>query len=569
MAPEFHGVKMKLKRVETRNYRILQNIVIPFSPSYCTISGKNNAGKSCIIRLLLNLFQKEVMHPWAREEVTIRYKEDKTQWLKDQESITVTYILEISRKDDPALVAFVEKFSQKQISAETIELQVDLAISSTEAISILASLDGQPLDLQTARAIRDKLRTSNLLFHHNPTEAEEVYFADRRRRAFYEVLLADSEQKQLNVAAQNLERKIRKLARDHKEKLNDLLGKLDERYSVGFSVLQRYSTRHHTFGINLNDKNVDIPLDDWGSGTQNRTHVLISILQARRIKEQAAPEDRITPIVVIEEPESFLHPSAQAEFGKILRELSSELGIQIIVTTHSPYMLNRENPASNILLSRRSKRKKLLEASLIATSGDDWMKPFAEHLGIPEAEWRNWRALFGSSRKVLLVEGETDKEYLEHLRCSNIGPETLNHEIAITAYGGKDVLKNNALLKFALTQLDRYLITFDRDALDEVKRALEGLGLKMDVDFVPVGLAESGKDSIEGLVPTRILQIVYGRETDLVSCLAAQDSTVRKRAKDERKRKIVEEFKAHTDYSNEELRGFSGLIRKINERFAS
>jgi predicted ATPase len=67
----------------------------------------------------------------------------------------------------------------------------------------------------------------------------------------------------------------------------------------------------------------------------------MAILQANRIKTTAPPDDKITPLVVIEEPESFLHPSAQSEFGRILGALSAEFGIQIIATTHSPYMLNQ------------------------------------------------------------------------------------------------------------------------------------------------------------------------------------------------------------------------------------
>ena len=56
----------------------------------------------------------------------------------------------------------------------------------------------------------------------------------------------------------------------------------------------------------------------------------MSILSASRIRQQAGDENRITPIIIIEEPESFLHPSAQAEFGRIIRGLARELEIQII-----------------------------------------------------------------------------------------------------------------------------------------------------------------------------------------------------------------------------------------------
>jgi hypothetical protein len=37
---------------------------------------------------------------------------------------------------------------------------------------------------------------------------------------------------------------------------------------------------------------------------------------------------------MIEEPECFLHPSAQAEFGRILRDLAEEFQVQVIITTH-------------------------------------------------------------------------------------------------------------------------------------------------------------------------------------------------------------------------------------------
>jgi len=69
-------------------------------------------------------------------------------------------------------------------------------------------------------------------------------------------------------------------------------------------------------GINLRDRNVKVPINDWGSGTQNRTYILMALLQAYRIKTTGTQDQKITPFVVIEEPESFLHPSGQAEFGR-------------------------------------------------------------------------------------------------------------------------------------------------------------------------------------------------------------------------------------------------------------
>lgn len=559
---------MRLISITAKNFRVLQDINLSFLSNYCTISGKNNTGKSCVIKLLLNLLQSESNRPWLEEDFIFDYKEDKTQWVKDQESIIIKYEIEISQRDDPTLISFLQKQSDQKIEEDKLSFFVTISISQDEDPVVEVEIKNKKLDTQSSNEIFKKLKNSNLLFHHNPTEHEDIFYSKGRRKALYEVLLSNTEQTQLNKAARMLESKIKKLAREHREKLNKLLGRLIEKYHVDFSVLQRYISRRHLFGITLNDKNVEVPLNDWGSGTQNRTYILASILHANKIKSSASLQDKITPIVVIEEPESFLHPSAQAEFGKILADLSYELGIQIIVTTHSPYLLNRKEPSSNILLNRILKRRKSPQTFIVNTYGDKWMSPFAEHLGIPSKEWKDLKSLFITSQKVLLVEGDVDKGYLEHLQKLNInGIEPLTNEIIIVAYGGYTVLKNTLLLKFVLNNYDKYFITFDKDASDEVESSLSGIGLRLHEDYIPIGLNEDGKDSIEGLLPLRILKIVHAQETNLVQKLGASDNSERKKAKNELKIKLLQEFKKHSDYTQEELKEFLKLVKIINRKF--
>ena len=56
---------MKLVSLAAKNYRTLEDIEIPFSKGYCTISGRNNAGKSSVIRLLQALFSAGGLAPWG------------------------------------------------------------------------------------------------------------------------------------------------------------------------------------------------------------------------------------------------------------------------------------------------------------------------------------------------------------------------------------------------------------------------------------------------------------------------------------------------------------------------
>jgi putative ATP-dependent endonuclease of the OLD family len=48
-------------------------------------------------------------------------------------------------------------------------------------------------------------------------------------------------------------------------------------------------------------------------------------------------------MLIIEEPELHLHPQLQKHFLTLLEEISHELGVHIIMTTHSPLMINERN----------------------------------------------------------------------------------------------------------------------------------------------------------------------------------------------------------------------------------
>ncbi|MGH7072644.1 MAG: hypothetical protein ACREFD_00365 [Stellaceae bacterium] len=131
------------------------------------------------------------------------------------------------------------------------------------------------------------------------------------------------------------------------------------------------------------------------------------------------------------------------------------------------------------------------------------------------------------------MEGQIDVEYFEFLRNHSCECDKLLSSIEVVPYGGKDTLKNTLLVQFVLRKFDRVFVTYDLDAQKDVSAALTRAGLD-EKQHAALGISQSGKDCVEGLLPKRVLSAVLARETDLVMQLSGASG--RKKAKDELKK---------------------------------
>lgn len=558
---------MKLESVNIKNFKTLENIKIDFSGYYTAISGKNNAGKSNLINVLRQIFKDQLRERYffSRDD-DFRYQEAKTQWVDGNPDIELHYRVSIGESTDPGLHQFVKRITETNDLQSVIQLELSLVINQKNERKQSCLVDGHTVSEYAAQEIFQKLASSNLAFMHDSAgrDFSSIY---GRMNYLHEIVFTEEEKKQLLDEQKKLQNKVKSISKAHKSELSDLLGNLEDKYEVEFSMLDMY-TGSLPFTMNLKDKNVDVPLDDWGSGTKNRTHILMSILQAKRIKSKVDP-NRITPFVMIEEPESFLHPSGQAEFGRVLRKLAKELEIQIIVTTHSPYMLSQEDVKCNVLLDRKIFRNKLKQTEKVELEESNWMTPFSLILGLDNSEFEGWKTVLTTNNKaVLLVEGEIDKKYLEHINSLNHAKFKIPNNVEIVAYGGKDALKNSILLKFIIQKFEKVLITFDLDAKSELERIMKQINLIEGKQYISIGINKPGQECIEGLVPDSIRAEVFSKNTDLVMKLSAQDTIARKSAKNEIKQKILDSF-TRKRVSVEELKNFQTLFKVITQELST
>ena len=557
---------MKLREVGAKSFRTLEDLTVQLVDNFCTLSGRNNAGKTAIVTIIRHFLDDED-RPYLYGENQLSFARDHTQWSTTDE-MEISVRLELHRHDDAEVFFVVEKFATVPIEGDTARVRLTETFDKDGEKSLVCRVNGTDLDSQNSSEIAKKLKSAaNLVVHNSTVPSRRLYYFSGEMTEVLESHFSPDDRKKISDAERNLSNKVKNAARQHKEELSRLLGRLGENYDVELTTLDRGGSSRFPLNVKLNDKSVDANLGGWGSGTQNRTRVLISVLEADRIRKSQASENRSTPVVIVEEPESFLHPSAQAEFGKVLNNLAEDFGIQILATTHSPYMLNQRKPEANLLLQRKVSRKKLKETERVDTSGDDWMLPFADNLGVASDEFIPWKKIVGSANsRIVLVEGPIDVEYFKIMKAKFPEIYALPDDVEVVGYGGKDALKNTQVLQFMLSRLERVFITFDLDAKNDVVRKLEAIELTAETDFCAIGLDKPGRDCIEGLLPESILADVYKDCVEDVMALTSANAAARKTAKSNLKKAALKKFET-SKLTSADIPELAKLMKKIAKAF--
>jgi predicted ATP-dependent endonuclease of OLD family len=131
-------------------------------------------------------------------------------------------------------------------------------------------------------------------------------------------------------------------------------------------------------------------------------------------------------IYLIEEPETFLHPTAQQDLLSAFKELSNDN--QIIITTHSPVFAGATSVNGVVLCTKEG------QSNYLNSSNDkDFIFKIANELGIkPSYNLRD------SFEKILFVEGKDDVIFFKIL-CKKLLEKNLENNTLVLPAGGSSV----------------------------------------------------------------------------------------------------------------------------------
>lgn len=179
-----------------------------------------------------------------------------------------------------------------------------------------------------------------------------------------------------------------------------------------------------------------------GSGAQRAIEMALIRYLAKAAVDAEANCAR--KLLLIDEPELYLHPQGVRRVRHALAQLSTR-GFQVVFSTHSPLMLNRENAAHTVMVRKETgigavTRKPLRQAIQDALAEAESQSRVLFELG-------NIAEIYFAER-VVICEGKTDRRILPlaYERLFGRAPE-LDHVVFVSIGGSSSILKALAVLR--------------------------------------------------------------------------------------------------------------------------
>jgi len=239
--------------------------------------------------------------------------------------------------------------------------------------------------------------------------------------------------------------------------------------------------------------------DQMGTGAQRAIQMaLIRLLADMR---HGAAKGIARRLLLIDEPELFLHPQAVRTVREALKTLSAG-GFQVIFSTHSPLMISRDNAPDTVIVHRAQAgttvKRPLREAVMEAVeAGPDQARTLFTLGNVADIYFAD---------KVILCEGKTDQRLIPLIyeKVHGRRPE-LDHVCLVSLGSASSIIKGMAVLKAmgikcaAIADLDFAFVDarkgagalLDKDGGDVTKakavlaRLQEPLGFKLGDNGLP------------------------------------------------------------------------------------
>ena len=417
---------MLLKSIEIQNFRGVDTLTIPLD-KVTVLIGENNTGKSTILSALKIALSRGLA---SRRDCSFS---DYDFHLRDEQATPqnadpISLVLHFAEESENEWPEAVIQYLQEIISPDPTTGLNHIWLQATGRFD--ATSGNYVTECAFLNADRTEKNCKSSQCHNNLTKYLPVFFLSSIRDAANEfgrkgqfwsgflksIQMSEEDQQHVEAALREVnDRVIRANAGlqtvvEQLEKASELVAIADEAPVVLEAVPTKAFDLTGRIQVSLKSKSgVKLPLSLHGEGTRSiSVLMLFRAFVATLLREVYAPES--SPLLLLEEPESHLHPSAIRSLGKFICESPN----QIVVTSHSGDLIAKVPLGAIRRCYKIGGETKI--GSIEVSKFDD------EELRAIEYSLREDRGRYLFSRCWLLVEGETDfhvfKQLMEHLKLS-------------------------------------------------------------------------------------------------------------------------------------------------------
>lgn len=309
---------MKIEKVQIKNFKSLRDIEIELR-GLTLITGVNSSGKSSFIQALLLLKQNEDRHFYTIKDIKYANINDKYVRLGNKKDIlyedTFKENIEISifgfsaMSDDQVECSFI--FEHETLQVKSDDQDIDVAAFNIFQDESFQYITTDRIAPNISYALSDEHISQNTIGIKGEYTAH--YLAEKHHTA-------------LEIEALKHEKAI---TNHLLENVSLWLGEISNGITVNaklYNELQQVNlTYSYTYG--KNKTNEYSPLN-VGFGLTYSLPIIVAILKAKA-----------GDLLIIENPESHLHPAGQSKIAKLCA-IAVANGVQIIVESHSDHFLN-------------------------------------------------------------------------------------------------------------------------------------------------------------------------------------------------------------------------------------
>lgn len=461
---------MKIKKISIKNFRGIKSLEDLELSDFTTIVGKNDAGKSTILYAIRAFIDEKVeetdfycnMPADEDMEIKISFQIFDSQMIKNyalldkERLLTIKKYFDFNKKALRKTTYFVyetdcEKYQDLWKKDDTKEL--DNIINELGLSPKPKSLKCKKID--RIAHIYDHLKKDDINFMDHEHEIDKNLMKEIKASFNMEppILFFVSADQKLDVNGTEFssyyKQLFNKVINDNKELINEINSKVNTQIDnftnklfenlhnkipqlkqinpeMTFEIAKAYSKV--SLELQTENDSKPIPIENKGAGV--RRLVIIALLET--IRDVGVNENTI---YAIEEPETYLHPSAQKDLLVVLNDLSETS--QVIVTTHSPFVAG-ETPIQSLILVEKHDFCQNYKGY---SKEYDLYTKIANDLGVKP------HMLQKNADFILFVEGKDDIKFVEHsfMRLTEYNLKDKNIEVIP---GSGDNLKSFVLIDY-------------------------------------------------------------------------------------------------------------------------